>query len=128
MTTSSARSDSSHTDAWRHGHSESQNGTHGAAYHGRRDGRQDQQAPAAGTVDWTEAYTHGLVVRVAAACRGHKPTPLAAKLDLHPETVRRYLNGQRPSPEFLAAICRELGVSAEWLLLGKGEMHRPGKG
>lgn len=38
------------------------------------------------------------------------------------ETVRRYIQGQAPSVEFLSAMCRGLGLSAEWLLTGKGPM------
>lgn len=38
----------------------------------------------------------------------------------HPETVRRYLQGQAPSAEFLVGICRSLGVNGNWLLTGQG--------
>lgn len=41
----------------------------------------------------------------------------------HPETVRRYMQGQAPSVEFLAAICVHLGVSGEWILTGRGPMR-----
>lgn len=41
----------------------------------------------------------------------------------HPETVRRYMQGQAPSVEFLAAVCSALGVSADWLLTGRGPSH-----
>lgn len=41
----------------------------------------------------------------------------------HPETVRRYLQGQSPSVEFLAALCRALGINADWLLTGRGPMR-----
>jgi transcriptional regulator with XRE-family HTH domain len=44
--------------------------------------------------------------------------------DTHPETARRYLAGQAPSVEFLAAVCRAFGVTAEWLLTGQGPMRR----
>lgn len=36
------------------------------------------------------------------------------------ETVRRYMNGQAPSADFLAAVCNEYGVSGQWLLTGDG--------
>lgn len=39
------------------------------------------------------------------------------------ETVRRYLSGNAPSVEFLQALCRAFGVSADWLLTGKGPMR-----
>ena len=41
----------------------------------------------------------------------------------HPETVRRYLQGQAPSAEFLIGVCRAFGVSANWLLNGHGPMR-----
>lgn len=43
------------------------------------------------------------------------------------ETVRRYLRDGGPSAEFLASVCREFGVSADWLLLGAGQMRPPGR-
>lgn len=42
--------------------------------------------------------------------------------DTHPETVRRYMQGQAPSATFLTNLCRALGISGEWLLTGKGPM------
>jgi transcriptional regulator with XRE-family HTH domain len=36
------------------------------------------------------------------------------------ETVRRYMNGQSPSVEFLEAVCRGMGVNGQWLLTGRG--------
>ncbi|RMH13205.1 MAG: XRE family transcriptional regulator [Planctomycetota bacterium] len=41
----------------------------------------------------------------------------------HPETVRRYMQGQAPSVEFLAGVCRSLGINADWLLTGRGAMR-----
>ena len=109
MASSPARFDSSRPDGWRF-----------------REGEDRPRHTAPRSSDWVSEYTDGLVARVAEVCDRFKPTPLAARLNLHPETVRRYLNGQRPSPEFLAALCRELGVSPQWLLLGEGQMHRIG--
>lgn len=40
----------------------------------------------------------------------------------HPETVRRYMQGQAPSAEFLAGICSVLGLNGSWLLTGHGPM------
>lgn len=42
----------------------------------------------------------------------------------HHETVRRYMQGQTPSASFLANLCEELGLNANWLLNGHGPMHR----
>lgn len=40
----------------------------------------------------------------------------------HPETVRRYMQGQSPGADFLAALCAALGISGDWLLTGRGPM------
>lgn len=40
------------------------------------------------------------------------------------ETTRRYMLGQPPSVEFLAALAAGLSLNAEWLLTGRGPMHR----
>lgn len=39
------------------------------------------------------------------------------------ETVRRYLNGSPCSVEFISKVCIRYGVSAEWLLFGRGERN-----
>ncbi len=44
--------------------------------------------------------------------------------DTHPETVRRYMQGQAPSVTFLTNLCEALEVSVEWLLTGRGQMQR----
>lgn len=41
----------------------------------------------------------------------------------NPETVRRYMQGQAPSVEFLAALCSALEINGEWLLCGRGPMR-----
>ena len=40
----------------------------------------------------------------------------------HPETVRRYMQGQAPSAEFLSGLCHALGLNGSWLLTGHGPM------
>lgn len=42
--------------------------------------------------------------------------------DTHPETVRRYMQGQAPSATFMTNLCQVMGISGEWLLTGKGPM------
>lgn len=42
----------------------------------------------------------------------------------HPETVRRYMQGQSPSVEFIAAVCHHYHVNGEWVLTGQGPMRR----
>ena len=41
---------------------------------------------------------------------------------VHPETVRRYMQGHAPSAVFLSKLCEALGISGEWLLTGHGPM------
>lgn len=41
----------------------------------------------------------------------------------HPETVRRYLQGQSPSVDFVMALCGALSISGQWLLTGEGPMR-----
>ncbi len=42
---------------------------------------------------------------------------------VHPETIRRYMQGHAPSAVFLSRLCDALGVSGEWLLTGRGPMR-----
>ncbi len=42
----------------------------------------------------------------------------------HPETVRRYLVGGKPSVEFVRAFADAYGVCADWLLFGTGAVRR----
>lgn len=57
---------------------------------------------------------------------GGRSCGLVAKLThTHPETTRRYLRGQMPSVEFIAAFADGVGVNLEWLIAGRGLMNRP---
>lgn len=60
--------------------------------------------------------------RLASAAQGLSYRRLAKLTNVHPETARRYMQGQSPSVEFITAFCEQLGVSAEWLLHGTGPM------
>ena len=42
---------------------------------------------------------------------------------IHPETVRRYMQGQAPSIEFVSRLCAALKLNPEWVLLGKGPQN-----
>lgn len=42
----------------------------------------------------------------------------------HSETVRRYMQGQAPSVEFLASLCSTYDVNAQWLLTGQGPIKQ----
>lgn len=66
--------------------------------------------------------TNGLHDRLEAAAGDRTYRDLALMTATNPETVRRYMQGQAPSAEFLAALCGALGVSGDWLLTGRGPM------
>jgi hypothetical protein len=51
------------------------------------------------------------------------PKELSELIGMHPETIRRYLNGTKPSAEFVSAFCRQRGIDARWLLTGDGPMR-----
>jgi helix-turn-helix protein len=42
----------------------------------------------------------------------------------HPENARRYLQGGSVSLNFVRNFCRAFGVSADWLLEGRGQKNR----
>lgn len=48
---------------------------------------------------------------------------LAEMTQSHPETVRRYMQGQAPSADFLSRFCAALGINGNWLLTGYGPMR-----
>jgi transcriptional regulator with XRE-family HTH domain len=58
--------------------------------------------------------------RIQAVAGGMTYRALAEATSQHPETVRRYMQGQAPSVEFLSALCFRFDVSAQWLLTGQG--------
>lgn len=68
--------------------------------------------------------SNGLHDRLRIAAGSHTYRHLSELTGTHHETVRRYMQGQSPSVEFLAALCGSLGLSAEWVLTGAGPMRR----
>lgn len=66
-----------------------------------------------------ESHLHDRLHTIAAG-RSHRH--LGELTKTNPETVRRYMNGQPPSADFLVALCYALGVNAQWLLTGQGPM------
>ncbi len=48
---------------------------------------------------------------------------IGEKTGLNAETVRRYMKGQSPSVEFVAAFCKSYDVNEAWLLTGRGPAH-----
>lgn len=61
-------------------------------------------------------------LKVAAGERNYRE--LASLTDTSPETVRRYMLGQSPSADFLSSLCNSTGVNGEWLLTGRGPVHK----
>lgn len=65
-----------------------------------------------------------LHTRLAAAVGKRTYRSLGDLTGTHPETVRRYMQGQAPSAEFLGALCKALGINGSWLLTGRGPMRQ----
>lgn len=61
--------------------------------------------------------------RLAAVAGERTYRQLAELTRTHPETVRRYMQGQAPSVDFLAGLSGALGISGTWLLTGEGPMR-----
>jgi transcriptional regulator with XRE-family HTH domain len=81
-----------------------------------------EQAGGASCGITPEEHAQGILTRVQQVCRGVRATQIAAATGVPRESVRRYLAGTTvPTGAFLAALCRALGVSPAWLLLGEGE-------
>ncbi len=60
--------------------------------------------------------------RLVAAAGSITYRALGELTGVHPENVRRYMQGQAPSAEFLASFCHQLGINGEWMLTGRGPM------
>lgn len=60
--------------------------------------------------------------RFAEALRNRSNAEIARLTGFHPEAIRRYRLGRTPPASLLAAMCLKLGLSADWLLLGRGPM------
>jgi len=58
------------------------------------------------------------------AAGGNTFRALAVLTSHNNETVRRYMQGQAPSVEFVTAFCSGLDINIEWLLTGAGPMKR----
>ncbi|USO00304.1 MAG: helix-turn-helix transcriptional regulator [Phycisphaeraceae bacterium] len=61
-------------------------------------------------------------LRVAAGERTYRE--LGKITGTHSESVRRYMQGQSPSVEFLTGLCSSLGINGDWLLTGSGPMQQ----
>jgi transcriptional regulator with XRE-family HTH domain len=60
--------------------------------------------------------------RLAAIAGSRTYRAVAELTGTNSETVRRYMQGQTPSVEFLAALCNAFKINGEWLLCGRGPM------
>lgn len=70
------------------------------------------------------ATQDGLHERLAVATEGRTYKHLSDLTGTHAESVRRYMQGQPPTVEFLSALCDGLGINGDRLLLGRGPMRR----
>ncbi|MGE3106813.1 MAG: hypothetical protein AB7G11_09025 [Phycisphaerales bacterium] len=64
-----------------------------------------------------------LTERLLAAAGDRTYRSIADLTSTNAETVRRYMQGQAPSVEFLASLCSALGISEQWLISGRGPMR-----
>jgi transcriptional regulator with XRE-family HTH domain len=51
----------------------------------------------------------------------------AHELGVFQQNVNRYENGTMPHTNFLMTLAEEEGISLDWLLLGRGDMHYRGR-
>ena len=69
-----------------------------------------------------DEYTESVTQRLQLATGDTSYRQIGVLTGTHPETVRRYMNGQSPSAAFLSSISNNFGISGEWLLTGRGPM------
>lgn len=62
----------------------------------------------------------GLHQRLEQILGGYTYKAIGELTGISTETARRYMLGQTPGAEFLAALCQKLNINAEWLLSGEG--------
>lgn len=64
-------------------------------------------------------------LRYAIELSGMTGKGFAYTADLSYASLRDYLSGTQPGADAIRKICAVLRLSADWLLTGEGEMHRP---
>jgi len=63
--------------------------------------------------------------RLKALRGGLSQDEFSQRIGFHKNTIGNYERGERtPDVDFLRAVCEKLDISSEWLLWGKGSMHR----
>lgn len=65
-------------------------------------------------------FESGLLGRLREVTEQYSYSEISRQTGIHRESCRRYLVHGNPTLEFLSVLCRSLGVSAHWLLLGVG--------
>jgi len=69
--------------------------------------------------------TRGERLRAALrAKRVNKQHALAVALNVHESAITRWKNDQNISVENVVSLCKELDISADWLLMGRGEIDQ----
>ena len=58
--------------------------------------------------------------RLRLAVQGESCRDVGERTATHPETVRRYLSNGTPSTDFIRNVAEAYGISADWLLCGRG--------
>lgn len=62
--------------------------------------------------------------RLETALEGKTYRWISRATGIYPETVRRYMQGQSPSVDFVSSVCSQLEINPQWLLTGEGPMRR----
>lgn len=58
--------------------------------------------------------------RLRLAVQGESCRDIGERTATHPETVRRYLSNGTPSTDFVRNVAEAYGISADWLICGRG--------
>lgn len=73
--------------------------------------------------DGAHPLSEGIGDRLSMACAGVPLSDLAELTGLTPETIREQLRQGRPTPDFIAAVCVALELSADWILCGRADAY-----
>ena len=71
-----------------------------------------------------ERLKAGMSDRIAKIRGDRSQRAFAQDLGVYQQNVNRYEHGQTPHVDFLIRLALDEKVSLDWLLLGKGPMHR----
>lgn len=69
----------------------------------------------------TEALADGLSHRIIEVIRPCTNSQVGRLLGVSDETVRRIRHGDQPSVRVVMGLCQAFNISADWLLLGRGD-------